>query len=50
MSNLEKFEKLGLSEQSLLAISKKGFEEPTTIQEMTSPLMLRNDTNIIVKQ
>lgn len=41
------FNDLGLSPRLLDAINKKGFEEPTAIQAMTIPLMLRNDTNII---
>ena len=47
MSNLEKFEKLGLSEKSLLAISKKGFEEPSPIQTLTIPLLLKNEKDIV---
>ncbi len=47
MSNLEKFEKLGLSEQSLLAISCKGFEEPSPIQKLTIPLLLKNEKDIV---
>ena len=30
-----------------MPFNKKGFEEPTAIQTMTIPVMLRNDTNII---
>jgi len=47
MSNLEKFEILGLSEKSLLAISKKGFEEPSPIQKLTIPLLLKNEKDIV---
>ncbi|MDO9576735.1 MAG: DEAD/DEAH box helicase [Candidatus Cloacimonadales bacterium] len=47
MSNLEKFAELGLSEQSLLAISHKGFEEPTPIQKLTIPLLLKNEKDIV---
>ena len=47
MSNLEKFEKLGLSEKSLLAISKKGFEEPSPIQKLTIPMLLKNEKDIV---
>ncbi len=49
MANKKKFSDLGLSEQVLEAINKKGFEEPTTIQELTIPVMLRDDTNIIAQ-
>jgi len=47
MSNLEKFEILGLSEKSLLAVSKKGFEEPSPIQKLTIPLLLKNEKDIV---
>lgn len=43
------FEDLGLSKCVLDAINKKGFEEPTDIQAMTIPIMLKNDTNIIAQ-
>jgi len=41
------FSDLGLSAEVLEAVQLKGFEEPTDIQAMTIPIMLRNDTNII---
>jgi ATP-dependent RNA helicase DeaD len=47
MSNLEKFKNLGLSEKSLLAIAKKGFEEPSPIQTLTIPLLLKNEKDIV---
>lgn len=47
MSDTEKFQELGLSEKSILAISKKGFEEPSPIQEQTIPLLLKNEKDII---
>lgn len=43
------FNNLGLSENVLVAINNKGFEEPTAIQAMTIPIMLRDDTNIIAQ-
>ena len=43
------FNDLGLSAKVLEAINKKGFEEPTAIQELTIPVMLRDDTNIIAQ-
>ena len=49
MTNNKKFEELGLSKKVIEAINQKGFEEPTAIQIMTIPVMLRNDTNIIAK-
>ena len=49
MTNKKTFNDLGLSEKVLDAINKKGFEEPTAIQALTIPLMLKNDTNIIAQ-
>lgn len=49
MTNQLKFEDLGLSSRVLDAISKKGFEEPSPIQALTIPVMLRNDTDIIAQ-
>ncbi|MBT3260737.1 DEAD/DEAH box helicase [bacterium] len=49
MENKKKFNELGLSARVLEAINKKGFEEPTAIQAMTIPVMLRDDTNIIAQ-
>jgi len=49
MTNKITFNDLGLSEKALDAINKKGFEEPTAIQAMTIPVMLRDDTNIIAQ-
>lgn len=43
------FNDLGLSAKVLDAIHHKGFEEPTAIQAMTIPVMLRDDTNIIAQ-
>jgi len=47
MSNIKNFTELGLSEESLLAIRKKGFEEPSPIQEQTIPLLLNTEKDII---
>ena len=49
MTDIDKFKQLGLSEKVIDAISKKGFEEPTPIQTLTIPVILRDDTNIIVQ-
>ena len=43
------FKSLGLSEESMSAITKKGFEEPTKIQAMTIPLLLKDETDIIAQ-
>ena len=47
MERLEKFRQLGLSENTLLALKKKGFEEPTEIQEKVIPILLHQDINVI---
>ena len=49
MAKKKTFNDLGLSAKALDAINKKGFEEPTAIQVMTIPVMLRDDTNIIAQ-
>ncbi|MDP7608913.1 MAG: DEAD/DEAH box helicase, partial [Candidatus Marinimicrobia bacterium] len=43
------FKDLGLSNDIIEAINNKGFEEPTEIQIMTIPVMLKNDRNIIAQ-
>ena len=45
--NLEKFQKLGLSDSILKELDKKGFEEPTEIQEKTIPVLMNSDNDII---
>ena len=47
MNTLESFKKLGLSDESLKAIKKKGFEEPSPIQEKTIPVLLNGEHDII---
>ena len=49
MTDKKTFNDLGLSASVLEAINKKGFEEPTAIQAMTIPVMLRDDANIIAQ-
>jgi len=49
MVNKKTFDDLGLSAEALNSINKKGFEEPTAIQSITIPVMLRDDTNIIAQ-
>ncbi|MCH7613902.1 MAG: DEAD/DEAH box helicase [Candidatus Marinimicrobia bacterium] len=44
-----RFNDLGLSAELLEAINNRGFEEPTEIQILTIPVMIRNDTNIIAQ-
>jgi ATP-dependent RNA helicase DeaD len=45
----ESFAALGLSDLSLEAITKKGFEEPTEIQAKVIPLLLKNDSDVIAQ-
>lgn len=49
MTDTKTFGDLGLSDKLLEAVRAKGFEEPTAIQSMTIPLMLRDDRNIIAQ-
>ncbi len=41
------FEELGLGESTLIAIRNKGFEEPSEIQKLCIPLLLKEGTEII---
>ncbi len=41
------FRELGLSEKTLSAIEKKGFEEPSEIQALCIPLLLKEGTEVI---
>ncbi len=45
--NNQTFEALGLNELSLKAIARKGFEEPTKIQEKAIPIILSSDKDIV---
>lgn len=47
MTNMESFENLGLSGDSLKALKKKGFEAPTPIQVQTIPVLLQGDRDIV---
>lgn len=47
MVKMEKFRALGLSDGILKALEKKGFEEPTPIQEKTIPLLINGEKDII---
>lgn len=47
MEKLEKFRELGLSEKTLKALAKKGYEQPTPIQALTIPALLNGDKDII---
>lgn len=45
--DLEKFRALGLSEETLAELHKKGFEEPTEIQEKVIPILLGEKNDIV---
>ena len=49
METLDAFRKLGLSDDTLKALAKKGFEEPTPIQEETIPLLLSGEVDVIAQ-
>lgn len=44
-----RFSDLGLSQESLAAISAKGFESPSPIQRMAIPVLLKEDCDIIAQ-
>lgn len=44
---MEKFRSLGLSENVLAALQKKGWETPSIIQERTIPLLLTGDKDVV---
>jgi ATP-dependent RNA helicase DeaD len=43
------FKELGLSTKTLIALEKKGFEEPTEIQALTIPLVLGSTKDIVAQ-
>jgi ATP-dependent RNA helicase DeaD len=45
--DLEKFKILGLSDEILKELKKKGFEEPTEIQEKIIPVLLNDNIDIV---
>jgi ATP-dependent RNA helicase DeaD len=47
MEKLEKFKNLGLSDNTLKALKKRGFEEPTPIQEKAIPILLKGECDLI---
>lgn len=49
MKNYKIFEELGLSEEILSYIEKKGFKKPTEVQRLAIPKLLRNDVDLIVQ-
>ena len=49
MSNLDEFKALGLSDDILEAIARKGFETPSAIQRLTIPHLLDKQCDIIAQ-
>jgi len=47
MEQLEKFKKLGLSQEALKVLQQKGFEEPTPIQTEVIPILLEGNIDIV---
>ncbi len=47
MPNLDKFRELGLSDQMIESLRKKGFEEPTPIQALTIPFLLKGTKDVV---
>ncbi len=43
------FDDLGLSATTLQSVNQKGFEEPTAIQALTIPVMIKNETDVIAQ-
>lgn len=41
------FEALGLSDETMRALDQKGFENPTPIQELTIPLLLHGEKDVV---
>ena len=46
---MKKFEKLGLSEDTLKTIQSKGFEKPTPVQEKTIPILLEGKYDVVAQ-
>jgi ATP-dependent RNA helicase DeaD len=44
---MEKFIALGLSENTISALQKKGWETPSTIQEKTIPILLKDEKDVV---
>ena len=44
---MEEFKKLGLSEETVKILKKKGFTEPTSIQARVIPLLLQEKKDVV---
>ena len=49
MEALDEFKELGLSEKALAAIKAKWFEQPSPIQKITIPVLLKETTDVIAQ-
>ncbi len=49
MSDLKEFREMGLSDATIKALEKKGFEEPTPIQKKTIPVLLQGGKDLIAQ-
>lgn len=47
MIKLAAFSELGLSEKTIKALAKKGFEEPSPIQALTIPVLLKGEKDVV---
>ncbi len=47
INKLEGFTALGLSEKTIKALAKKGFEEPSPIQVLTIPVLLKGEKDVV---
>jgi len=46
---MENFRKLGISENNLLTLKEKGFKQPTEIQNLTIPILLEKNCDIVAQ-
>ncbi len=46
---MQKFKDLGLTRKTIVALEARGFEEPTEIQTITIPLLLKNEVDIVAQ-
>ena len=49
LENMKDFKSLGVSEKMLATLERKGFKEPTEIQSLAIPLLMRDEKDIIAQ-
>ena len=49
LMNLENFKELGLSDDIIKELKKKGFEEPTAIQKKIIPILLKEEIDVVAQ-